>query len=179
MNKKLIYLGGLFLFLVLMTGFFYQRLHVDKETIPSPLVDKHIPEFSVAILDSPEKLFHSKQLQGQYTLLNIWATWCTTCIEEHQFWVDKRALKPAYQIIGLNYRDNPENAREYLAKAGNPYDVVLSDVDGKVGIDLGVYGTPQTYVIDPHGVILYKHVGPIDERVWVKSIQPLIQTQQE
>lgn len=174
MNKQGLYWGFLSLFLLLASGFFYQRLHADKAAIPSPLIDHTLPEFSAALLTSPEQIFHSKQLRGRYTVLNVWATWCTTCISEHQFWLDKRATKPAYQLVGLNYRDDSAHARDYLAAAGNPYDVVLADVDGKIGIDLGIVGTPQTYVIDPQGVIVYKHSGPIDERVWVQSIQPLL-----
>jgi len=167
------FLLPLIIFLV-MVGFLAVGLHLDHREVPSPLVGKPAPAFSLPLLDQPEKTFSPKQMLGQVWLLNVWASWCVACREEHPLLValSKAKLVPLY---GMDYKDTKAEAQQWLNEGGNPYVANAMDIDGRVGIDYGVYGVPETYVIDKSGVIVYKQIGPITEQVLSNKIMPLVE----
>ena len=167
------FLLPLIIFLV-MVGFLAVGLHLDPREVPSPLVGKPAPAFDLPLLDQPEKTFSPKQMLGQVWLLNVWASWCVACREEHPLLValSKAKLVPIY---GMDYKDTRAEAQQWLNEGGNPYAANAMDIDGRVGIDYGVYGVPETYVIDKAGVIAYKQIGPITEQVLRNKIMPLVE----
>jgi cytochrome c biogenesis protein CcmG/thiol:disulfide interchange protein DsbE len=142
--------------------------------VPSPLIDKPAPEFKLTQLHAPDKTVSTQDLRGQVWLLNVWASWCVTCLQEHPLLVDlaKQNIVP---IVGLNYKDERAAGIAWLAKRGDPYLLSAVDADGRVGIDYGVYGVPETFVIDKKGVIRYKHIGAVDHDALRKKILPLVE----
>jgi cytochrome c biogenesis protein CcmG/thiol:disulfide interchange protein DsbE len=148
-------------------------LRLDPHEVPSPLVNKPAPAFTVAQLEQPEQQFSAADMKGKVWLFNVWASWCVACRQEHPVLMDfaRQQLVP---IVGLDYKDQRKDALGVLKRSGNPYDVVAFDADGRVGIDYGVYGVPESYVIDKAGVIRYKHIGPITAEAMEKTIIPLI-----
>ncbi len=167
------FLVPLALFIVLL-GFLAVGLNRDPREVPSPLVGKPAPAFRVSQLADPSKTFSPEDMKGQVWLLNVWASWCVSCREEHPLLVEF-SRNQAAPLIGLDYKDKREDGMSVLARAGNPYGVVAFDGDGRVGIDYGVYGVPETYVIDKAGVIRYKQIGPITVDALQKKILPLIE----
>ena len=143
--------------------------------MPSPLVGKPVPEFSLPRLDEPAKALTTADLRGKVSLLNVWATWCVGCRQEHPLLVDI-ANNSGVPIYGLNYKDQFKPALDWLSRYGNPYVTSGYDAEGRVGLDLGVYGLPETFVVDAKGQIAYKHVGPVTEAVWREKLEPLIRT---
>ena len=172
-KSKLRFLIPLALFIVL-SGFLLRGLFLNPREVPSPLIDKPAPQFSLAQLAQPDRPFGPQDMKGQVWLLNVWASWCVACRQEHPLLVEL-AKRKAVPIIGLNYKDKPDAAVGWLAQFGNPYDLSVKDMDGRVGIDYGVYGVPETFLIDKAGVIRFKQIGPITEEVWTKKMQPLIE----
>ena len=170
--KSLRFVLPLLLFVVLLL-FLWVGLSLDPREVPSPLVGKAAPAFRLERLDDPAKSVADGDLRGQVWLLNVWASWCVSCVEEHPLLVElsKQGLVPIY---GLNYKDNRPAAQAWLARNGNPYTLSVSDPDGKVGIDYGVYGVPETYVIDKSGVIRFKQIGPVTLKVLSERILPLV-----
>jgi cytochrome c biogenesis protein CcmG/thiol:disulfide interchange protein DsbE len=158
---------------VVLAGFLFVGLGLNPREVPSPFIGKPAPQFSLAKLAQSDQNFSPKDMQGQVWLLNVWASWCVACRQEHPLLVDL-AKKKAVPIVGLNYKDKPDAAKGWLAQWGDPYDLSVKDLDGRVGIDYGVYGVPETFVIDKAGVIRYKQIGPITEDVWNKKMRPLI-----
>jgi cytochrome c biogenesis protein CcmG/thiol:disulfide interchange protein DsbE len=158
---------------VLLVGFLAVGLQRDPKLLPSPLIDKPAPAFSLPRLDDPAKLLGTADLQGKVWLLNVWASWCVACRIEHPLLVDL-AGTGTVPIIGLNYKDKRDEALAWLGKHGNPYLVSIMDAQGQVGIDFGVYGVPETFVIDKQGVIRMKHVGPVTPEVLREQILPLV-----
>ncbi len=169
MKKALI---PLLIFIVLV-GFLAVGLSLNPRQIPSPLIDKPAPAFSLSALDAPEQKISVQDLRGKVWILNVWASWCVACRIEHPLLVEfsKTGTVPIY---GLNYKDKRDDAIGWLAKFGNPYTRSLSDPDGLVGIDFGVYGVPETFVIDKTGVIRMKHIGPVTPEVLRDDIIPLV-----
>lgn len=169
------YLLPLLLFIVLAI-FLAVGLRLNPKDIPSPLIDKPAPAFALPILASPEKTLKQSDLQGQVWLLNVWASWCISCREEHPLLLQLAKQNPV-MLVGLNYKDEAQAANLWLQKLGNPYNVSIMDSDGRTGIDYGVYGVPETFVIDKRGVIRYKHTGPVVpgdlERIFLPLIQQL------
>jgi len=161
-----------FVLFVVLAGFLYVGLHLDPREIPSPLVGKTAPKFTLALLQEPAKQFSTEQMKGQVWLLNVWASWCVSCKEEHPVLMAlaERKLVPIY---GLDYKDKREDGMGWLKEFGNPYTDSLFDPDGRIGIDYGVYGVPETYLIDAEGVIRYKQIGPVTPEVLEKKILPL------
>ncbi len=157
----------------LVVTFLYKGLDLNPREVPSPLIDKPAPAFALQRLDEPAKTVSEKDLRGQVWILNVWASWCVSCLQEHPLLVEfsKSGLAPIY---GLNYKDRKPEADAWLDKHGNPYTLSLMDPDGKVGIDYGVYGVPETYVIDKQGVIRFKQIGPVDPGVLRNKIAPLV-----
>lgn len=149
-------------------------LSLDPKKIPSPLIDKPVPEFQLSSLLQPGNIISNHDLEGQVYLLNIWASWCGACRQEHPLLMDIAKRKSA-TIVGLNWKDKRNDALKFLNQLGNPYAISLSDISGRVGIDLGVYGAPETFLIDKKGIIRYKHIGPINAKVWTETLLPLIQ----
>lgn len=161
---------GIFFALVI---FFAIGLTKDPREVPSPLIEKPAPQFKVAQLHEPGATFGPADMRGKVWLLNVWASWCVSCRVEHPVLVEM-SKKNVVPIIGLNYKDQREDGKQWLAKFGNPYTLSAYDVDGRVGIDYGVYGVPETFVIDKQGVIRYKQTGPITQEALDKTILPLI-----
>lgn len=153
---------------------FWRGLSLDPNAMPSALLNKPVPEFNLPSLESPEKLLTREIFPGKVTLLNVWATWCPPCYVEHPFLV--KLAGQGIPIIGVNYKDEIPAAQKWLEELGNPYVDIIRDADGRLGIDLGVSGWPETYVVDKKGVIRYKHVGVVDEKVWSQTLQPLMQS---
>ena len=162
----------LFIFLVVV-GFLFKGLFLDPREVPSPLVGIAAPHFSLVRLDAADKTFSPKEMLGKVWLLNTWASWCAACKDEHPLLVElsKADFVP---IIGLDYKDNNQDAQQWLDQAGNPYAINAVDADGRVGIDYGVYGVPETYVIDKKGSIAYKQIGPITMEALRDKIIPLV-----
>ena len=165
-------------FFVVLVGFLYVGLFRDPREIPSPLVDKPAPTFRLAQLDDPSKQLGTADLKGQVWLLNVWASWCVSCRAEHPLLVNlaKANIVP---VIGLNYKDTNALGRRWLAENGDPYKMSIVDADGRVGIDWGVYGVPETFVVDKNGMIRYKQIGPITQESLQEKILPLVRQLQK
>jgi cytochrome c biogenesis protein CcmG/thiol:disulfide interchange protein DsbE len=172
MSKSLRYLLPLILFggLVALLVF---GLGNDPREVPSPLVGKPVPEFSLPELTDPGRTVSDADLKGKISLVNVWASWCSSCRAEHQALMALSA-DPDFQIVGLNWKDDAADAARVLQLTGNPYDMNGFDPDNTVGIHWGVYGAPETFVVDPNGIIRYKHIGPIDRAVWEETLEPLV-----
>lgn len=172
MKRSLRFLIPLGVFLALV-GFLAVGLRLDPKEVPSPLIGKPAPGFALTRLEQPTQVLRRDDLLGQVWMLNVWASWCTACREEHPVLLDfaRRKLVPVY---GLNYKDQRAPGLRWLAAYGNPYTASLFDEDGRVGIDWGVYGVPETFVIDRAGNIRYKHIGPLTLEVLRDQIEPLL-----
>ncbi len=145
----------------------------DPREVPSPLIGKPAPAFTLPQLHDASKNFSVADMKGQVWLLNVWASWCVSCREEHPLLVEF-AKTHAVPVIGLDYKDQVADANQWLEKLGNPYTQIAVDSDGRVGIDYGVYGVPETYVIDKQGIIRMKHTGPITPASLAQKILPLV-----
>jgi cytochrome c biogenesis protein CcmG/thiol:disulfide interchange protein DsbE len=156
-----------------LVGFLAIGLTRDPSKIPSVLISKPAPQFKVPQLIEDAKTFAPADMKGQVWLLNVWASWCVACRVEHPLLMEMARAK-AVPIIGLDYKDKRPDALKFLAQQGDPYDLSAVDLDGRVGIDFGVYGVPETFVIDKNGVIRYKQIGPITKEALEKTILPLV-----
>jgi len=163
----------LILFILLVTLLALGLRH-DPHEVPSPLINKAAPAFQLPQLTDPTQKFSAQDMRGKVWLLNVWASWCVTCRDEHPLLL-QYARSGALPIYGLNYKDKREDALSWLEELGDPYVLSVSDTDGRVGIDYGVYGAPETYLIDRDGVIRFKQVGPVTPDIWQKTILPLAQ----
>lgn len=161
---------GLFVGLLILLGV---GLTLNPREVPSPLIGKPAPEFALPSLDNPSQTISPEIFKGKVSLFNVWASWCVACRQEHPFLLEL-ARREGVEIYGLDYKDSREAGLNWLTKLGNPYRVSAFDADGKVGIDWGVYGVPETFVIDQKGVIRYKHIGPITPQDWEQKLAPLI-----
>ncbi len=166
------YLIPLVLFLALV-AFLAIGLGRDPRKVPSPLINKPAPAFRLVQLKDPSRSFSSEEMRGKVSLLNVWASWCIACRDEHPMLLEL-ARQNAIPIYGLNYKDKPSDAISWLNELGDPYVLSVSDMDGRTGIDYGVYGAPETFLIDRNGTIRFKHIGPITPEVWSKEIAPLL-----
>ncbi len=143
----------------------------DPTKLESVLIDRPVPKFRLEDLVEPDVLYQRSIFKGQPVLLNIWATWCPTCFSEHQFL--NSIAQNGVKIIGLNYKDDRVKAIDWLKRLGNPYLITLYDGDGMLGLDLGVYGAPETFLIDGKGIIRYRQVGDINQDNWTNTLEPL------
>jgi cytochrome c biogenesis protein CcmG/thiol:disulfide interchange protein DsbE len=159
---------------ILLVAFLAIGLRHDPHEVPSPLIDKPAPAFQLAQLRDPTQSFSAADMRGKVWLLNVWASWCITCRDEHPLLL-QYARSGALPIYGLNYKDKREDALSWLGELGDPYVLSVSDTDGRVGIDYGVYGAPETYLIDRNGVIRFKQIGPVTPDIWQDKILPLAQ----
>ena len=159
---------------ILLVGFLAIGLRHDPHEVPSPLINKPAPAFQLTQLRDPTQTFSAADMRGKVWLLNVWASWCVTCRDEHPLLL-QYARSGALPIYGLNYKDKREDALSWLGELGDPYVLSVSDTDGRVGIDYGVYGAPETYLIDRNGVIRFKQIGPVTPDIWQDKILPLAQ----
>jgi len=145
----------------------------DPSELESALIGKPVPEFNLENLREPGEMLDQSLFQGEVSLLNVWAEWCPACWDEHEdlMWL---ANEKGVRIIGLNYKDQKENAFRFLGRLGDPYQTIIFDPRGTLGFDLGVYGAPETFVIDAQGVVRYRHVGVVNERVWEEILLPVV-----
>ena len=155
---------GIFAGLVVVLAFGLTR---DPSRVSSPLVGFPVPVFQVERLESVDERFDSTEIRGEWSLLNVWASWCATCLEEHELLM---RLSQQLALYGINHRDTRDEARNWLQVYGNPYRASAFDEHGEVGIELGVYKVPETFLLDPAGVIRYKHVGALDEKAYREEI---------
>ena len=167
------YLSPLALFLVLVV-FLAIGLRRDPSELPSALIDKPAPAFRLPQLKDPAKTFSAEEMRGKVWMMNVWASWCVACAQEHPF-LEGYTKESGVPIYGLNYKDPSENALAWLDERGDPYVLSAVDIDGRVGMDYGVFGAPETYLIDKSGIIRHKHVGPVTPEVWNKEFLPLVQ----
>lgn len=159
-----------FAMLALMLGL---GLRLNPREVPSPFIGRPAPPFRLPQLHEPTKALAAADLKGSVWILNVWASWCVSCRAEHVLLVNLSHDR-SVPIYGLNYKDDRRDALEWLRQYGDPYTVSLMDFDGRVGIDYGVYGVPETFVIDKAGVVRFKHIGPVTADVWERELQPLI-----
>jgi len=176
MSKKFLVWLPLILVIALI-ALFWKGLFLETNKVPSPFIDKQAPNLVLQDLLS-EQTVDLKSWQGQVVLLNVWATWCSGCLQEHPV-LNAIAAEKTVPLIGLNYKDDPSKAKAWLKNQGNPFVAIPNDVTGKVAIDWGVYGAPETFVIDKKGVIRYKHIAPLSWQQWQKELLPLIQKLQQ
>ena len=170
--RKLRWFIPLAVFLVL-AGFFWVGLSRDPREVPSPLIGKDAPAFKLAQLHAPDKHLSPADLRGKVWLLNVWASWCVSCRVEHPLLMELAKTSPV-PVYGLDYKDKPDDGRAWLAQNGNPYTASIMDEDGRVGIDYGVYGVPETFLIDKMGVIRYKQIGPLTVESLQSKILPMV-----
>src|ERR1051325_3689224 len=161
---------AVFLALVVLLGV---GLQLNPREVPSPLIGKPAPAFQLPLLHEPGKTFSPADMRGRVWMLNVWASWCVSCREEHPVILElsKSGIVPIY---GLDYKDQESEAKRWLSQFGNPYKLSAVDAKGQVGIDYGVYGVPETYVIDKRGVIRYKQIGPVTPQVLENKVLPLV-----
>jgi cytochrome c biogenesis protein CcmG/thiol:disulfide interchange protein DsbE len=162
-----------FVVFVILAIFLYVGLSLNPHEVPSPLINKPAPAFTLPQLHDPSKRLSTQDLKGQVWLLNVWASWCVSCREEHPVLMEmaRRNIVPIY---GLDYKDKDEDGKAWLRNGGDPYTLTATDTDGRVGIDYGVYGVPESYVIDKQGVIRYKQIGAITLQNLQEKILPLV-----
>ncbi len=166
------YIIPLVLFII-MALFLGVGLTLNPSEIPSPFINKPAPNFSAPKLNAPQERLTPADLKGQVWLFNVWASWCVSCRSEHPVLNDLARLN-AVTIIGLNYKDDPVDAKKWLDTLGNPYNISIMDQEGRIGIDYGVYGVPETFVIDKNGIIRYKQTGPVTVVDLQKTLIPLL-----
>jgi len=172
--KKIKTLFPLLLFIVIAL-FLWKGLDLNPHRIPSPLIGKAFPSFHAESLQNPDKKITQDDFKGKVTLLNVFATWCYSCRAEHAVLMDVHRQNDQINFIGLDYKDERTDALQWLKQLGNPYANIIFDPHGKLALDLGVYGTPETYVIDEKGIIRYKHIGPLSPDDWQEKVLPVIQ----
>ncbi|QIU89236.1 DsbE family thiol:disulfide interchange protein [Yokenella regensburgei] len=175
MNRKVLFLP-LVIFLLLAAALMWQLLRNndgdDPSMLESALIGKPLPPFRLASLEQPDQMLDNATLiNGKPLLINVWATWCPTCRAEHQYL--RSLAADGIRIVGINYKDDHQKAVTWLKTLGNPYVQNVFDGDGMFGLDLGVYGAPETFLIDGKGIIRYRHAGDVNARVWQQEIQPL------
>ena len=167
--KKLIPL----IIFVVIAVFLYFSLNSISSKLPSPLLGKMFPNIEAKDFYSDESVLLTDLFSDNMSLVNVWASWCVTCRQEHQMMM-KIANNKDLQLIGINYKDTRADGEKYLEVMGNPFDVIVFDPSGKIGLDLGVYATPETFLVNQQGVILYKHIGAIDSKIWEEGFIPHI-----
>lgn len=156
-----------------LLAFFFAGLGRDKETLPSPLIGKPAPEFSLPSVEDPSRLVSSRDFAGRPYVINIWGTWCPGCRQEHDVLLEiaRRNIVP---IVGIDSKDDAQAAQQWLRELGNPYAATAFDGDGRVAIDWGAYGAPETFLVDAQGIVIHKHTGPLSIAAWESDFVPRI-----
>lgn len=172
MSRLLPFIGFALIVALLAFGIHWNRSH-DMNWVPSPLIDKPAPEFNLPLLYDSTKTVARKDLLGKPWLLNVFGSWCVTCQDEHPVLM-AYAKKLGLPLIGMDWKDDPDTAKRWIAQFGNPYDTIMVDESGKAGIDFGVYGAPETYLVDAQGVIRYKHIGNLTPEIIASELKPAI-----
>ena len=176
MKRLLLFLP---LFMVVVLGYFsWKGLHLNPRELPSALIDKPVPAFVLPWLEKPGQTLTQEIFKGKASLLNVWATWCQACRLEHPFLMEL-AHNRGIPIYGLDYKDEVVAANKWFAELGNPYVATIFDEKGSLGLDLGVYGAPETYIIDKHGTIRYRFVGPLNDAIWQEILLPIFSRLQQ
>ena len=173
MNRKAIFFLGPFFLFAALVAVLVVSLNKDPQLLPSARLGKPFPEFNLTSLHNPEKILSKQSLIGEVTLVNIWATWCASCLVEHPMLT--KLDKSGVVIHGLNYKDVRPAAITFLKNHGNPYNKIIFDEKGDLGLDLGVYGAPETYFLDRVGRVRYRHVGVITPDIWENRLKPVYQ----
>ncbi|MDP1644020.1 MAG: DsbE family thiol:disulfide interchange protein [Thiobacillus sp.] len=156
---------------VILVGFFAKGLFLNPREVPSPFIGRTAPAFTLPLVGDANAAFSPAEMEGHVWMLNVWAPWCVSCRQEHGFLMQLAQTK-VIPIVGLNWKDKAREAASLLARTGSPYVAVPEDLDGRVGIDYGVTGTPETYLIDQAGIVRLKHIGPISPEVWQTKFEP-------
>jgi cytochrome c biogenesis protein CcmG/thiol:disulfide interchange protein DsbE len=169
-NKRILWVLGIFGALVALLAV---GLTLNPREVPSPLIGKPAPPFELPLLQQADRTFTAKEMLGKVWILNVWASWCEPCLQEHPVITTLAKTLPA-PVVGLNYKDARENALPWLKRHGDPFLLSVYDGSGRIGIDYGVYGVPETYVIDKKGVIRYKRIGPVTPEIAAQKIAPLV-----
>jgi cytochrome c biogenesis protein CcmG/thiol:disulfide interchange protein DsbE len=172
MSRARLFMPLLVFALVIGVGYVGFSLN-DPHELPSALLNKPFPEFSAPLLGQPERIVARDELLGTPVLVNVWATWCLTCRAEHDELLRIRDTT-GLRIVGVNYKDDPDQAQQWLRTYGDPYDLVIQDRDGSLGVELGVYGAPESFLLNAEGTIVYKRVGDINPRIWRDELGPLV-----
>ena len=162
-----------FVIFMIVAAFLFVGLGLNPRELPSPLIDKPAPEFTLPQLYAQDKQLSLQDMKGKVWLLNVWASWCTACEQEHPLFMDlsRRNIVPIY---GMDYKDKSEDGKAWLRRHGNPYTLIVSDAEGRVGIDYCVYGVPETFLIDKQGIIRYKHIGVVKKSDLDEKILPMV-----
>lgn len=172
MSRLLPFIGFVLLAALLGFGIWWNTGH-DPRTVPSPLINKPAPDFTLPELDDPAKTISKASLLGKPYLINVFASWCYVCSDEQPVLMAE-AKRLGVPLIGYNYKDAPDDAKAWLAQHGNPYSVVIADLSGRTAMNFGVYGAPETYLIDAKGIIRYKRIGPLTPEVIAQQVEPAI-----
>ncbi len=166
-----------FIGFIVLVGFLAVGLKLDPKEIPSPLINKAAPSFEIETLADADQRIGTESLKGEVWLLNVWASWCAACRDEHPL-INELATQNILTIVGLNYKDARADAKKWLQAFGNPYTRIAHDFEGNVGIDYGVYGVPESFLIDKKGHIRFKQIGPLTPEAIAQTLLPLIETLQ-
>ena len=158
--------------------FLFAGIGKDPTRLESALIGKPVPQFQLQDLHDAEHTLDASVLKGEVSLLNVWAEWCPSCWDEHEYLMHL-SKEQGVRIVGLNYKDQRETAFSFLGRLGNPYDTIIFDPQGTLGFDLGVYGAPETYVIDSQGIVRYRHVGVVNPEVWEQKLAPVVRQYQQ
>lgn len=172
MARYIKFLIPLIIFFV-MVAFLWKGLSLKPREVPSPLINKAAPSFKLSQLDNFQLSFAPEEMLGKVWLLNVWASWCVACRAEHPVLLEM-ARRGDVLLYGLNYKDAPKDAKQWLRQQGNPYKLSAVDYDGRVGINYGVYGVPETFVIDKQGIIRHKVIGPVTRKLLLEEVMPLV-----
>ena len=167
MKKKILILPPIFFFLILSIFFYLLIIERNPSEVPSNLLNKNVPIFEAQSLFKNEKFISSQEIKNEIILVNFFATWCKPCRDEHVY-IKRFSNEKGIKVIGINYKDNSKKTTKWLKKLGNPYSNVLIDKNGKIAIDWGVYGIPETFIVNSSGIIKYRHVGPITDKIYKK-----------
>jgi len=167
MKKKILILPPIFFFLILSILFYLLIIERNPSEVPSNLLNKNVPIFEAQSLFKNEKFISSQEIKNEIILVNFFATWCKPCRDEHVY-IKRFSNEKGIKVIGINYKDNSKKTTKWLKKLGNPYSNVLIDKNGKIAIDWGVYGIPETFIVNSSGIIKYRHVGPITDKIYKK-----------
>ena len=167
MNKKFLILPSIAFFLILSIFFYLLIIERNPSEIPSNFLNKKVPDFEAKSLFKNEKFISSNEFKNEITLVNFFATWCKPCRDEHVY-IKRFSNEKNLKVVGVNYKDNPKKTIKWLKDLGNPYKNILIDQNGKIAIDWGVYGIPETFIVNSNGIIKYRHVGPITNEIYKK-----------